>query len=56
MGSYLNPGSFAYYAGHWVMAPESERGLEGLKDSERTGHQTIHWTDLMVHNFGYYEN
>jgi hypothetical protein len=38
------------------MTPEGERGLERLIDSKRTGHQTTHWRDLMLHNFGYFEN
>lgn len=41
--------------GHLLMTPEGERDLERLKDSKRTGHQTTHWTDLILHNFGYFE-
>jgi hypothetical protein len=38
------------------MTPEVERGLERLKDSKRTGHETTHWTDLILHDFGCFEN
>jgi len=47
---------FSQCTEHLVMTPEGERGLERLKDSKRTGHQTTLWRDLMLHNFGYFEN
>jgi hypothetical protein len=44
------------YTGHLLMTPEGERGLERVNDSKRTGLQTTHWTDLILHNIGYFEN